>query len=266
MYYKMDLVLQQIGERDRRISFIEETHTYLIDEKEVPGLLSVTTFVHTFFEHFDADKVIENMMNSKGWVNSKYYGKTPDEIKAEWDKIRDEASDAGTKMHLAIEQYYNSQIDSLIPLEQDPKVIDTIEYRHFEQFKLDHEHLIPFKTEWRIFDEELKIAGSIDMIFKDPNNERCIYIYDWKRSKEIKYQNRWQKGLSPLEHLDDCNYNHYTLQLNVYRYLIEKNYGLKVTELAIVVFHPNNDTYRKIPIEFKDEEIEKMMNFRLLQI
>lgn len=252
--------------RDKRISFLEEPHLYLIDGKEVPGLLSVTTFVHQFFEHFDADKVIENMMNSKGWVNSKYYGKTLEEIKTEWDTIRDEAADAGTKMHLAIEQYYNSQIDSSIPLEQDSTVIDTKEYRHFEEFKKDHAHLVPFKTEWRIFDEELKIAGSIDMIFKDPNNDECIYIYDWKRSKEIKYQNRFQKGLKPLEHLDDCNYNHYTLQLNVYRYLIEKNYGLKVTELAIVVFHPNNDTYRKIPLEFKDDEIEKMMNHRRLSI
>jgi ATP-dependent exoDNAse (exonuclease V) beta subunit len=258
----MDQQLLLNDQRDQRISFLEEPHLYLIDEKLVPGLLSVTTFVHTFFEHFDADLVIEKMMNSKGWVNSKYYGKTADEIKAEWDKIRDEAADAGTKMHLAIEQYYNSQIDPTIPLEQEPKVIDTVEYRHFEKFKKDHEHLVPFKTEWRIFDEDLKLAGSIDMIFKDPNNEGCIYIYDWKRSKEIKFQNWFQKGLAPLEHLDDCNYNHYTLQLNVYRYIIEKNYGLKATELAIVVFHPNNDSYRKIPIKFKDLEIEQVMNHR----
>jgi ATP-dependent exoDNAse (exonuclease V) beta subunit len=249
--------------RDDRISFIEDTHTYLIDDKEIPGLLSVTTLVHTFFPHFNADEVIVKMMNSKGWVNSKYHGMTPDEIKAEWDKTRDDAADAGTKMHLAIEQFYNSKIDPTIPLEQDPNVINTKEYRHFEQFYKDHSHLVPFKTEWRIFDEELKIAGSIDMIFKDPENEGCIYIYDWKRSKEIKYRNFFQKAHEPLSYLDDCNYNHYTLQLNVYKYVIEKNYGLKVTELAIVVFHPNNDSYKKILISPKDEEMEKIMKTRM---
>jgi ATP-dependent exoDNAse (exonuclease V) beta subunit len=199
-------------------------------------------------------------------VNSKYYGKTSDEIKTEWDKIRDEAADAGTKMHLAIEQFYNSQIDTTIPLEQDKNVVNTREYNHFKEFQVDHHHLVPFKTEWRIFDEDLKIAGSIDMIFHDPENKGCIYIYDWKRSKEIKYQNRFQKANKPIEHLDDCNYNHYTLQLNVYKYIIEKNYGLKATELAIVVFHPNNDTYRKIPIPILTDEVEKIMNYRMSSI
>lgn len=255
-----------IQQRDSRISFLEEPHLYLIDDKEIEGLLSVTTFVHKFFPHFDADEVIEKMMNSKNWTKSKYYGKTADEIKAEWDVIRDEAADAGTKMHLAIEQFYNSEIDPSIPLEQDPKVIDTREYRHFEKFRADHSHLKPFKTEWRIYDEELKIAGSIDMIYYDPDKEGCIYIYDWKRSKEIKFSNYFQKGLAPLDYLDDCNYIHYSMQLNVYKYLIEKNYGLKVTELAIVVFHPNNESYNKIIIPNRDAELEKMIEHRVLQL
>ena len=258
-----DIIIQQ---RDARISFLEEPHLYLIDNKEVDGLLSVTTFVHTFFPHFDADTVITKMMDSKGWVNSKYHGMTVEEIKTLWDTIRTDAANAGTRMHLAIEQFYNSLIDPTIPLEQDVNVINTREYHHFEQFYKDHQHLRPFKTEWRIFDEELKIAGSIDMIYHDPEKKNSIYIYDWKRSKEIKYKNYFQKGLKPIQYIDDCNYQHYILQLNVYKYIIEKNYGLKVTELAIVVFHPNNDSYCKLIIESKNDEIQKIINHRIEQL
>lgn len=254
------------SDRDSRITFLEEPHLYLIDGQEIPGLLSVTTFVHTFFPHFDPDKVIKNMMNSKSWINSKYYGKTIQEIKTEWDNIRNEAANAGTKMHFAIEQFYNSQIDTSITLQQDRDVVNTREYNQFIKFQIDHKHLVPYKTEWRIFDTDLKIAGSIDMIFHDPETEGCIHIYDWKRSKEIKYQNRFQKATTPIEHLDDCNYNHYALQLNVYKYIIEKNYGLKVTELVIVVFHPNNETYHKISIPILTDEINKIMNYRILNV
>ena len=254
-----------ITERDSRITFLEEPHIYLIDGKEDPLLQSVTQFVHTFFSHFDADQVIKNMMNSKNWTTSKYYGKTPNEIKLEWDVIRDEAALAGTKMHLAIEQFYNSLIDPTIPLEQDEDVINSVEYQYFEIFFKDHSHLVPFKTEWRIFDEKVKIAGSIDMIFYDPTDKSnsSLYIYDWKRSKEIKRRNYFQKALHPLDYLDDCNYIHYTLQLNVYRKIIQDNYGYKVNKLAIVVFHPNNHTYNKIDIDILDAEMELIWNYRL---
>lgn len=254
--------------RDSRITFLEEPHIYLIDGKEVPKLQSVTQFVHTFFSHFNADQVIGNMMKSRNWPNSKYFGMTPKEIKKDWDKIRDEAATAGTKMHLAIEQFYNNQIDSNVELVQDKKVTNTVEYQYFEIFFKDHHHLKPFKTEWRIFDEKVKIAGSIDMIFLDPDDEtgKSLYIFDWKRSKCINTSNIYQKALEPISHLDDCNYIHYTLQLNVYRKIIQDNYGFKVNKLAIVVFHPDNTSYKIYELEMLDDEIENIWQHRLKQL
>jgi ATP-dependent exoDNAse (exonuclease V) beta subunit len=255
-------------ERDERITFLEEPHIYLIDGKEVPKLQSVTQFVHTFFSHFNADQVITNMMKSKNWPNSKYFGMSSNEIKQGWDIIRDEAANAGTKMHLAIEQFYNHQIDSSVELDQDKTVIDTDEYRHFEVFFKDYQHLKPFKTEWRIFDEKVKIAGSIDMIFLDPDDDsgKSLYIFDWKRSKCINTSNIYQKALYPISHLDDCNYIHYTLQLNVYRKIIQDNYGYKVNKLAIVVFHPNNPSYQIYELDILDDVMEKIWQHRLKQL
>ena len=45
-------------ERDTRIVFDEGPHIYYIDGSS-DGYVSVTTFNHANFEHFDADKIIK---------------------------------------------------------------------------------------------------------------------------------------------------------------------------------------------------------------
>jgi hypothetical protein len=49
----------------------------------------------------------------------------------------------------------------------------------------DFPDLIPYRSEWMVFWEEMKISGSIDMIFENPDG--TILIYDWKRCREIAY-------------------------------------------------------------------------------
>ena len=45
---------------------------------------------------------------------------------------------------------------------------DSVEYSYFKEFREDFSHLKPFRTEWMVWDEGLKLAGSIDMIFENP--------------------------------------------------------------------------------------------------
>ena len=75
--------------RDKRITFDPIPHTYMIDGDPTVKYTSVTTWNHGHFEEFDADAIIRSMTRSKKWAESKYYGQTPDEIKAGWDKSRD---------------------------------------------------------------------------------------------------------------------------------------------------------------------------------
>ena len=91
--------------RDKRITFDPVPHAYTIDSDSTVKYTSVTTWNHGHFEEFDADAIITSMMRSKKWAESKYYGQTPDQIKAGWDKNRDEAAAAGTAMHYDIECY-----------------------------------------------------------------------------------------------------------------------------------------------------------------
>jgi len=247
------LSLKNNHPRDKRIRFVEDSHTYYVDGSS-EGYISSTTLVHKLFEKFDADKVISKMRKSYKWTSSPYYGMTDEEIKEKWNNNRDYAASSGTKMHENIENYYNKQEHST----------EGKEFSLFKCFEDDHKDLKPYRSEWCVFDEEAKVSGSIDMVYEDPDDNSKLIIGDWKRSKEIKFENKWQKGISPhTRHLDDCNFVHYSLQLSIYKYILEKNYDKKISECFIVVLHPNQDSYNKYHIMDLSEEISSIFNERI---
>jgi len=252
----MTLALIHRHPRDNLIHFDEPTHIYTVKGSS-KGITSITTFLHSFFPHFDADAVIKNMMKSKKWPESKWFGMTPKEIKDTWNSSGKEASEAGTAMHLGIEMVMNGA-EALV----EESIKQTIEWKYFWNYwKKDIEIWEPWRTEWEVWDEDLKLAGSIDMIYRN-RKDGTFAIYDWKRSKEIKTENSFQSGFGPVSHLPDSNYWHYTLQLNLYRWLLEKHYGVVVSEMALIILHPNNKNYKKYILNRLDEEIEGILESR----
>jgi hypothetical protein len=251
--------------RDARIAFREEDHTYAIDGDRT-NWTSCTTFIGTFYEHFDPDAVITKMMSSRNWPKSKYYGKTAEEIKAGWNANGEEASTAGTRMHLDIEHYNNAEpVGNLAGDEYEP--CESKEWSYFLDYDKNHRQargFEPFRTEWLVFKEDIKLAGSIDMVYKKPDG--TLAIYDWKRAKSMDFENKWQKMYPPLDHLPDTNYWHYSLQLNIYRRILQELYGAVVSELALVVLHPNFDHYRVIKLNMMDEEVEAMFQVRAARL
>lgn len=251
--------------RDERITFDEATHRYTIDGSN-EGWISCTQFIHGYAQEFDADKIIKKMMASSKWSESKYFGMTADEIKTQWSNSANEASSAGTRMHLDIEHYNNA--DPVGNLEADDwKPNASPEWDYFIAYdkRWREKHgFEPYRTEWLVFKEDIKLAGSIDMLYKKPDG--TIAIYDWKRAKEIKFENTYQNMLPPLENLPDTNYWHYSLQLNIYRRILEELYDIVVSELALVVLHPNNKSFKVIMLNRMDDEVSAMFEDRAKQL
>ena len=75
-------------------------------------------------------------------------------------------------------------------------------------------------------------------------------------------ENSFQSGYGPVSHLPDTNYWHYTLQLNLYRWLLEKHYGVVISEMALIVLHPDNKTYKRYKLNRLDAEIEEIIECR----
>lgn len=238
-------------ERDNHIIFDEGPHIYTIDGDS--NYTSVTTWNHSHFKHFNADEVIQNMKLGKNWnENNKYWGMTDDEIKNLWKQNGNEEAGKGTKLHYDIECYYNN-IESKN---------DSIEWTYFMNFYEDHKKMIPYRTEWMVWDKDLKLAGSIDMVFE--NEDGTLSIYDWKRCKEIS-KTSWDFSTTKcIEHIPDSRFWHYSLQLNTYKYLLEKNYNKKIKDMYLVKLHPNNKrkNYEKIKVADLSDEIEDLIFLR----
>ena len=243
---------QNPHERDTHISFEEGPHIYTIDGDS--DFMSVTTWNHTHFDKFNADLIINGMMRGKNWKNSEYFGMTKEEIKAKWNTSGREAAEAGTKMHYDIECYYNN----------NDVINDSVEYEYFKKFREDYKNLKPYRSEWMIWDKDLKFAGSIDMIFENENGD--LEIYDWKRCKEIKKESKWNKKAKTkcISHILDLNFWHYALQLNTYKALLEKNYGKKIVKMCLICLHPNNDNNSYLRYEVPDlsNEIKDLFEYR----
>jgi ATP-dependent exoDNAse (exonuclease V) beta subunit len=239
--------------RDSRIQFSEEGHKYAIDGR-TDGYQSTTEFYHRFFAPFDADTVIRKMMAKPSFAKGKYAGMTAEQIKQMWADKGANASRAGTLMHLAIEHFYNQA-----PIPE--AAVDLPDFALFRDFQDDiGQHLTPWRTEWCVFDDEYKIAGSIDMLFKLPTGE--FAIYDWKRSAEIRTENPYQSGYPPLDHIPDSNYWHYALQLNIYRYILRRLYDIRADEMYIIVLHPDTGRYRRMALPVMEDEVKAIFDAR----
>ena len=258
--------------RDNHIRFYANGHKYEIITDLRSRYTSVTTWNKSLFPKFDADAVIANIMRGKNWnPENKYWGQTPEQIKASWFSSGASVADAGTNLHEQIESFMNN---TELPagyhhrhlLEHYRSTEDTAvrgpEWQFFLKFVEENPDLKPYRTEWMIYHEDVKIAGSIDMVYENPDG--TLSIYDWKRSKDITSENTWNKfALNPVvAHIPDTNFWHYSMQLNTYKYILEEKYGKQIRELNLVRIHPDHPgkTYEVIPVPILLKEMNELFS------
>ncbi|MEC8222128.1 MAG: hypothetical protein VX018_03970 [Bacteroidota bacterium] len=227
-------------ERDERIQFSDSDHTYLIDKKN--KAVSVTELIGRYFPKFDKEF----------WANKESIktGKPKNEILKKWDELGKKARDLGTELHEQIENFYNSK-----------EYIRSKELDKFFKFHKNHiqDKYQPHRTEWRIFDEDKNLAGTVDMVYEKENGE--LFIFDWKRSKKIinsdgsiEKNNPFENGLNGLSHLPSSDYVKYCLQQNIYKNILESKYDKKVSSMNLLILHPHLNNYHIIQVEsFKNE-------------
>lgn len=248
------LQIKNAHPRDEHISFEEGPHIYTVCG-ERGTYTSVTTFVHKQFPHFDADGIAENIVKGKKMSDPKYkyYGMTKQNILDMWSENGKMASSSGTQMHLDIEHDSNE-------LEVNN---ESIEYQYYKNFRKDFPSLKPYRTEWMVYYEELKISGSIDMVYYNTDDQK-YYIYDWKRVKEIKYDDQFcDYSQTPcLNNMPNLNFWHYSLQLGIYKRILEDKYGLEIAGMYLIVLHPDNKNYQRVEVADLDKEIKELFECR----
>lgn len=203
------------------IVFNAEDHSYKsIDDIDI-NWISVTSLVSNFKKPFDSKLVSQKVSKNK---KSKWFGLTPEKIQELWESEANRATSLGNFYHNQRE----SDICSLASIQKEGTPIPV--YKPIEEDGLKKapvqrltdgiypEHMVYLKS--------AGICGQSDLV--EVVNGK-VNIIDYKTNKEIKTESfrNWEgipdKLSSPLNHLEDCNFNHYSLQLSIYMYIILKH-------------------------------------------
>lgn len=242
--------------QDKDIEFFAKEHIYVY--KKFIQLKAVSDVISMFFRKFD----------SIGWSRKKALGNGISQRcqLEQWDCKGAESREVGTYLHEQIHKHFIRETPDFTyhfqyngeEVHVDKKVDISREYTYFKKF-LNEENIIPFRTEWQIFDPVLRIAGTIDFLSR---NDSEFDLYDWKRSDKIdRNATVWNYGINGLESVPDTRYYHYCLQLNMYKYILEKNYNIAINKMYLVVLHPVYNTYQKIEVPTMTNVVNSIIGY-----
>ncbi len=178
------------------------------------------------------------------------------ELKAEWQKKNDLACRIGTHIHNCLEVYGKTTKIA------DPKLESMVRgvYSDYVDYK-------KFWDEQILYSEEDEVAGTADKLLLRPGTKDVIDIDDYKTNiaqgiaTSSKYNNRMK---APFDHLEDCNFVHYSLQLSIYAAMIEKQFGYKIGRLRLRYIPPFNPiAYKTVPIIYMKYEANLLLQSHL---
>ncbi len=269
-----ELAQQNPFPHDQFIRYEDEPHLYYIkgDSRLVK---SVTGFKHKYTRPFNKEKLSKTCAEKPN--DPDYYNKTQAQILEVWEFDQK----AGTTMHYYIECALNGRA-----YQKDCK-----EMWMFWNFAEDHIFLRIYRTELRVFDEDLKLAGTVDALYEDLEEPGAFWVVDWKRCRKIRDQGfcgcwrgyiddtrsyEYRHDADTCERFcphpitadrEDCNKLEYTIQLNMYTYILRKNkYVHRIKGMFLVVLNPRQDDYIKVVIKEEPELVKALVQDRLEEL
>ena len=232
------------------VIFKVKNHLYeSLDPNDQINWVSTTRFIEKFKNKFDPIAQSEKSSRNR---KSKWFGIAPEKIREIWEAETQRSVDTGS--------FYHEQRES-----------DTLSHDTIDRcgvaipiVKPIYNGDVKYAPEQRlvegIYPEHfmyLKSAGICGQADRVEVVKSTVDIIDYKTGKEIRMEGfkKWDgtvdKMMFPLQHLDDCNFNHYSLQLSLYMHMILKhNPGLKPGKLVLhhVIFEKERDDEYGYPV------------------
>lgn len=286
----------EIDKKNGSVAFNDQSHTYFNLEDDSIKYVSVTTMIEKFGQPFDKEfwsayKALEKLLTKDEWtiekkslLNTKKFdnaileahnididtfNKEQQVILDNWQEENKRSCERGTKIHANLE---NSMY-------KKKKNIDLTKFQvggKFECIKdkteLDLENGVypEYLISWDSPSGKLHVAGQIDLIAKQGN---CITILDWKTNKKIDTKGffdsktrKSEKMKFPLGSLDECNYNHYCLQLSTYAYMLTQRHPEFIIDDLVLVHFDHNDNMTVYHLPYLRDEVIRMLNYYEKQV
>ena len=277
------------------IGFIESTHKYVNIKHLDRKYTSVTTLIGKYHEEFDSEfwssyKALEQLMgvefermgvkkellDKKKFdlayldtfdINYDLFIKTKEDILKSYEQANKVAIVRGSNYHNAKEnQFYEKSSHQLKDYNFDLDLLhgDFSCEKHNFDLNQDRAILPEYLMYYSTQDGILNIAGQADIIIKDGND---IYILDHKtNAKGIKTKaffdtkkRKKQMMYYPINNMEDHMLNHYTLQLSLYAWILQRiNPEFEIKLLRLLHIDGNNKE-TIYDLEYKKAEVEKML-------
>jgi ATP-dependent exoDNAse (exonuclease V) beta subunit len=220
------------------VTFDDKNHKYF--DNLGREYISVTRLIHSERPEFDALEIAKKVTRIQG---SKYYQMSVHEVVQKWAN----SAPLGTSLHGKVEQYINEKV-----ITEDKLFRPCVE--QFAKLKFTGKLM----SEKLVFDEDLLLAGTVDLL--EDTGDDPLYLYDIKSSTSNK------NGEMAKEKLDD-----YTLQLNLYKMLVEKRFGRPCKIIGILWFKDFADMKEKtkltiVPIKENKSYLYSILQKRRLQV
>lgn len=228
-----------------RVVLKEPEHRYF-DTETGNELVSWSRFIELFSEKFDADKWSKKIAERDG--------KSQKAVLAEWDKKRDDSIDHGKRIHKALEDYATTY--SVAPENADLEMMVKSVFTDYREYNKMYDEVALFTRHG--------VAGTADKVLQLTSHAKSVLdIEDFKTnlSKGIVLSNKYNQYFKyPIEHLSDCNFNKYALQLSFYAFCAEEVTGRRIRSLWLR-YIPAQDKLQHIrmPIPYLKSEIRMLM-------
>lgn len=204
------------------INFDPKTHTYTNIYGEIYS--SVSNVISLYKKPFDSE------FFSK--MTAKKRGVSPEVIREEWKKNTEEACDYGKEVHSVIEGYLKG-----VQTKTNSDILNS--FCNVFPYKLRD-----VSSEKILWNDDFKIAGTSDIIVDV--NDTFFDVLDIKTNKKFDFNNKYgELLLKPLDHLQNCKYNTYSIQLSLYAYMYSKLTNKRPRNLAILYWCRDSKTFQK---------------------
>jgi ATP-dependent exoDNAse (exonuclease V) beta subunit len=223
------------------ILFNEDSHTYHYGDTLCT---SVTTVIGRYKEPFDTQRIATAYAVKRGL--------SVFDVIEEWEKKKNDASAKGNHIHKYAELKFASKQYGLT---ESSEILDRL-FNMVDAFHRDSKgRLIPIKSEMIVGDKDRRICGMIDQLFYNVRAKE-FQIWDYKTNKAINTKSDYKKKMTNgLWHLDECEFNTYSLQLGLYKKIIEENTNIKIGNSYICWINEQNDTYKPMKVADMHTEV-----------
>lgn len=226
------------------VIFEKETHSY-INKYTGDRYTSTTSLVGKYKQVFEKDKISKAVARREG-VDQQV-------ILDKWETTNKQSLEFGNKIHKIIETYLKSR-SSYIPNNLEEKsIIDS--FNLLDIIDLSSEIL----SEHQLANHEYKIAGTADIIQAKGS---YFDVLDIKTNKKFNLYSQYDKFLKePLDHLTECEYSIYNLQLSIYAYLYHQQTGRKARRLTVLYYDRESNKFITYPMAFLKKDVLTLFEY-----